>query len=129
VLNRISGQDPSRIMGALQSNGRVFLINPNGILFGSNAQVNVHGLVASSLAISNTDFLAGKYKFTTGTGAGDVSNLGAITTPSGGQVWLIAEFQKISDLITANQNFKLYYSCFKPRLFETELSATIEASI
>ncbi|HOD99243.1 MAG TPA: filamentous hemagglutinin N-terminal domain-containing protein, partial [Syntrophales bacterium] len=34
VLNRVVGQDPSAILGALQSNGRVFLINPNGILFG-----------------------------------------------------------------------------------------------
>ena len=32
VLNRITGQDPSRILGALQSNGKVFLINPNGVL-------------------------------------------------------------------------------------------------
>src|SRR3954463_11189834 len=29
VLNRILGQDPSQILGALQSNGHVFLINPN----------------------------------------------------------------------------------------------------
>jgi filamentous hemagglutinin family protein len=103
VLNRITGQDPSRIMGALQSNGRVFLINPNGILFGSNAQVNVHGLVASSLAISNTDFLSGKNKFTAGAVAGDVSNLGAITTPSGGQVLLIAPNVSNSGIITSPQ--------------------------
>jgi filamentous hemagglutinin family protein len=103
VLNRITGQDPSRIMGALQSNGRVFLINPNGILFGSNAQVNVNGLVASSLAISNTDFLAGKNKFTAGAVAGDVSNLGAITTPSGGQVLLIAPNVSNSGIITSPQ--------------------------
>ena len=90
VLNRITGQDPSRIMGALQSNGRVFLINPNGIMFGAGSQVNVAGLVASTLAISNSDFLAGKNKFTAGDVAGAVSNMGAITTPSGGQVYLIA---------------------------------------
>jgi filamentous hemagglutinin family protein len=103
VLNRITGQDPSRIMGALQSNGRVFLINPNGILFGSNAQVNVNGLVVSSLAISNTDFLAGKNKFTAGAVAGEVSNLGAITTPAGGQVLLIAPNVSNSGIITSPQ--------------------------
>jgi hypothetical protein len=90
-------------MGALQSNGRVFLINPNSILFGSNAQVNVNGLVASSLAISNTDFLAGKNKFTAGAVAGDVSNLGAITTPAGGQVLLIAPNVSNSGIITSPQ--------------------------
>ena len=52
VLNRITGQDPSVILGTLQSNGRVFLINPNGILFGANSQINVGGLVASTLATS-----------------------------------------------------------------------------
>src|SRR5471032_1396952 len=37
VLNRVTGADPSQILGALQSNGRVLLVNPNGILFGANA--------------------------------------------------------------------------------------------
>lgn len=101
VLNRITGQDPSRIMGALQSNGRVFLINPNGIMFGAGSQVNVAGLVASTLAISNSDFLAGKNKFTAGEVAGAVSNMGAITTPSGGQVYLIAPDVSNSGIITS----------------------------
>jgi filamentous hemagglutinin family protein len=60
VLNRITGQDPSQILGSLQSNGKVFLINPNGVLFGAGSRVDVNGLVASSLNISNADFLAGK---------------------------------------------------------------------
>ena len=101
VLNRITGQDPSRILGALQSNGRVFLINPNGVLFGAGAQVNVAGLVASSLAISNSDFLAGKYNFTAGAVAGNVVNQGAITTPAGGQVMLIAPDVSNSGIITS----------------------------
>lgn len=101
VLNRITGQDPSRIMGALQSNGRVFLINPNGIMFGAGSQVNVAGLVASTLAISNSDFLAGKNKFTAGDVTGAVSNMGAITTPSGGQVYLIAPDVSNSGIITS----------------------------
>jgi filamentous hemagglutinin family protein len=103
VLNRITGQDPSRILGALQSNGRVYLINPNGILFGANAQVNVAGLVASSLAISNADFLAGKNNFAAGDVAGSVVNQGAITTPSGGQVLLIAPSVSNSGIITSPQ--------------------------
>jgi filamentous hemagglutinin family protein len=103
VLNRITGQDPSRILGALQSNGRVFLINPNGILFGNDAQINVGGLVASSLAISNADFLAGKNRFAAGEIAGKVSNSGAITTPSGGQVLLIAPDVGNSGIITSPQ--------------------------
>ena len=48
VLNRVTGQDPSAILGALQSNGRVFLLNPNGIVFGAGSRINVAGLVASN---------------------------------------------------------------------------------
>ncbi|WP_317204982.1 filamentous hemagglutinin N-terminal domain-containing protein [Janthinobacterium sp.] len=102
VLNRVTGQDPSRILGALQSNGRVFLINPNGVLFGRDARVDVQGLVASSLNISNADFQSGKNNFTAGAGAGKVSNQGSITTPAGGQVFLIAPNVDNSGIITSS---------------------------
>jgi len=101
VLNRVTGGDPSKILGALQSNGRLLLINPNGILFGPNARVDVNGLIASTLNISNEDFLAGKMKFNSGPLAGKVENQGAITTPGGGQVYLIAADVENSGVITA----------------------------
>ena len=67
VLNRVAaGLSPSSILGALQSNGRVFLINPNGIVFGAGSQINVGGLVASTMNLSNEDFLAGRMRFTGG---------------------------------------------------------------
>jgi filamentous hemagglutinin family protein len=101
VLNRIAGQNPSQILGALQSNGKVFLINPNGIVFGAGSHVDVNGLVASSLNISNADFLAGRLRFS-GTGTpGNISNSGGITTPSGGQVYLIAPNVTNSGIITS----------------------------
>jgi filamentous hemagglutinin family protein len=103
VLNRVVGADPSVVLGALQSNGRVFLINPNGIVFGAGAQIDVAGLVASSLNLSNADFLAGRLRFTDTPGAGLVNNQGAITTPSGGQVYLIAPDVKNSGIITSPQ--------------------------
>ncbi len=103
VLNRITGQDPSKILGALQSNGQVFLINPNGILFGRDARVDVHGLTASTLNLTNADFLAGKRQFSAGQQAGAVSNQGTITTPHGGQVFLIAPSVANSGVITSPQ--------------------------
>ncbi len=103
VLNRVIGQDPSRILGLLQSNGRVFLINPNGILFGPGARIDVNGLVASTLAISNQDFLAGKYNFNAGALAGPIKNQGTIATPSGGNVYLIAPDIENSGLINSPQ--------------------------
>lgn len=52
ALNRIHQNDPSRIFGALNSNGRVYLLNRNGVVFGKDARVNVGGLLASSLDIA-----------------------------------------------------------------------------
>jgi filamentous hemagglutinin family protein len=101
VLNRITGQSPSQILGALQSNGKVFLINPNGIVFGAGSRVDVNGLVASSLNLSNADFLAGNLKFSSTRTTGNVSNYGGITTPTGGQVYLIAPNVTNSGIITS----------------------------
>lgn len=63
ALNRIFDAQPSLINGMLNATGTIFLLNPNGVLFGANAQVNVGGLVASTLHITNGDFLAGRYRF------------------------------------------------------------------
>ena len=52
ALNQIFQADPSKILGALNANGSVYLINQNGILFGAGAQVNTHSLIASSLNIT-----------------------------------------------------------------------------
>ncbi|WP_319239374.1 filamentous hemagglutinin N-terminal domain-containing protein [uncultured Propionivibrio sp.] len=89
VLNRVVTADPSILLGTLQSNGRVFLINPAGILVGAGAVVDTAGFVASTLNLSNSDFAAGKLNFTATPGAGIVRNDGTITTPSGGSVYLV----------------------------------------
>jgi filamentous hemagglutinin family protein len=79
ALNRVVGADASSILGNLSSTGKVFLVNPNGILFGNGAQVNVGGLVASTLNISDNDFIAGNYKFS-GTSNSTILNQGTINT-------------------------------------------------
>ena len=61
VLNRVTGAEHSEILGQLLSNGRVFLINPNGITIGAGARIDTAGFVASSLNLSDDDFLAGKF--------------------------------------------------------------------
>ncbi|NEP12609.1 MAG: filamentous hemagglutinin N-terminal domain-containing protein [Symploca sp. SIO2C1] len=93
ILNRVIGSDPSQILGTLQSNGRVFLINPNGIVFGTGAVIDVQGLIASTLNLSDQDFLNGNYLFSqTGTGAPVTLQTGAqLTTADGGQIWLMAQ--------------------------------------
>ena len=87
ALNRVLGSDPSSILGNLSANGRVILVNPNGVLFAKGAQVNVGGLVASTLNISDSDFMAGNYQFA-GTSDKAVLNQGTINA-DGGHVALL----------------------------------------
>ncbi|MBI4985289.1 MAG: filamentous hemagglutinin N-terminal domain-containing protein [Rhodocyclales bacterium] len=89
ILNRILGNDASHIYGNLQANGIVFLTNPNGILFSRGAQVDVGGLVAASLGISDQNFLNRSYHFTNDGGAGSIVN-GANINAATGYVALIA---------------------------------------
>ncbi|RIY33882.1 hypothetical protein CKF54_02005, partial [Psittacicella hinzii] len=63
VLNRVLGGELSQILGTLQSNGKVFIVNPAGIVFGDSAVVDVSSLVASTLDLSDQDFLSGNYVF------------------------------------------------------------------
>jgi filamentous hemagglutinin family protein len=105
-LHRVlAGGDISTILGTLQSNGRVFLINPAGVVFGAGARIDVAGLVASSLAMSDNDFLAGRMRFTEVPGAGPVVNRAGseITAATGGRVYLVAPSVENSGIIRAPQ--------------------------
>ena len=88
VLNRVLN-DPTAIYGTLSSNGRVWLVNPAGIMVGAGGRVDVAGFVASTLNVTNADFLAGRNLFVNDGSARDVVNQGTITTPAGGSVYLI----------------------------------------
>jgi filamentous hemagglutinin family protein len=88
VLNRVTGNEQSVIAGAMNANGRVFIINPNGVLFSSTSQVNVGALVATTLNTSDNNFSAGNYAFSTTSGSGTVVNQGSITTRPAGFIVL-----------------------------------------
>jgi filamentous hemagglutinin family protein len=90
ALNRISDQNPSTIFGSLAANGQVFLINPRGIIFGSTAQVDVGALVATTLDMQESDFLAGRYRFSGSGRSGSITNEGSIRSADGGVVAFIA---------------------------------------
>ena len=84
ALNRVIGNDPSQIFGRLTANGRVYLINPNGILFGSGAQVNVGGLVASTLDIDDDSLSNNRRRFVGSSKASVVVEQGARLVADGG---------------------------------------------
>ena len=63
ALNRVVGQTPTQILGSLNANGQVFLVNPNGVVIGQSGSVQAGAFVASTLSLTDEDFLAGRYHF------------------------------------------------------------------
>ena len=91
TLNRITGNDPSSILGKLSSNGDLWLVNPNGVFFGKNSQVDVRGLVATTSNITNSNFLNDNYKFDIPSSfSNSIVNQGTITAAEGGLVAFVA---------------------------------------
>ena len=103
-LNRVTGGDPSKILGSLQSNGQVWLVNPAGVFFGSSATVDVAGLVATTSNISNENFLGGNYNFDVGTSdrGAVVINHGSISVADGGLAAFVAPGVGNTGSIVAN---------------------------
>jgi filamentous hemagglutinin family protein len=64
ALNRVTSGAPTSILGQLSANGRVFITNPNGIVFGATAKIDVAGLLATTLSIDSEDFMGGRNLFT-----------------------------------------------------------------
>ncbi|WP_198026758.1 two-partner secretion domain-containing protein [Polaromonas glacialis] len=101
ILNRVTGNNPSEIFGRMNANGQVFLVNPGGVLFGRTAEVNVGSLVASTLRISNEDFLGGRYQFSAGGAAGAVDNQGKLQAGDRGTIALLGAQASNSGTLTA----------------------------
>ncbi len=89
AINRIGSASASSILGTLDANGRVALINGNGLAFGRNSQVNVGSLIATTTGGSDSDLLAGKFT-KAGNQNASVVNRGTITAAGGGTVALVA---------------------------------------
>lgn len=89
ILNRVTGDTTSEIHGQLNANGQVHLVNPNGIFIGPNGHVNTAGFVASSLDISDEDFLSGTYSYQGNGNSAAVENAGTISIVPGGYAALL----------------------------------------
>ncbi|MEG0558019.1 MAG: filamentous hemagglutinin N-terminal domain-containing protein, partial [Comamonas sp.] len=90
TLNRVLDANPSQIYGRLSANGHVFLSNPNGVYFAPSANVDVGGIVATTMGISNDDFMAGRDVFQRNGSTGAVLNLGRMQAAPGGVIALLA---------------------------------------
>ncbi|MFL4999160.1 MAG: filamentous hemagglutinin N-terminal domain-containing protein, partial [Xanthobacteraceae bacterium] len=103
VLNRVTGGvGPSEIFGTVTANGRVFVINRDGILFGPNAVIDTAGFLATTSDIKNDDFMAGRYNFNIpGRPDASIVNHGTITAQSAGFAALVAPGVRNTGTITA----------------------------
>lgn len=89
ALNRVVSGNPSSILGTLQANGQIFLINPNGILVGGGAVIDTGGFIASTLDVNDQQFLQGGNLDFTGSSTAKIENQGKINA-IGGDIVLIA---------------------------------------
>src|SRR6266481_9847845 len=102
AVNRIFDTNGSQILGHLNANGQVFLINPNGVVFGQGAQVNVGGLVASTLDFNNATLNnTGNPVTFSGPDTGSVINQGTINAAQGGYVALLGNHVNNTGIIEA----------------------------
>ena len=103
ALNRVISNKGSEILGRIDANGQVFLVNPNGVVFGKDSQINVGGILASGLSINPTDFMNGNFTLSEVEGAaGKVVNSGIINAATGGSVTLLGKEVTNDGLIIAN---------------------------
>ena len=106
TLNRVNGASESLINGALNSNGQVILVNPNGVVFGKGAEVNTGGIVATTMDIKDADYLNGNMAFS-GNGRGKVVNKGRITVNNiDGYIALMAPEVRNEGVLTATLSSK-----------------------
>lgn len=103
TLNRVIGNEASIIEGALKANGQVFILNSNGVLFAQSSTVSVGGLVASTLDLSDADFMAGRYSFVSSGSTASVVNEGSITAATGGYIALLATTVQNTGTLTSAQ--------------------------
>lgn len=103
ALIRVLGQNPSDIFGTINAKGQLLISNPNGILFGKNSQVNVGGLIATTLNIDVADFMFGNYHFYKNKRKlGTVVNQGTLTAADGGYIALLAPEARNEGVINAH---------------------------
>ena len=104
TANKVVGVAPSDILGAVSANGRIILINPNGIFFGKGSTVDAAGLIATTLDLDKDSFLAGgKLKFSSASDlSSSVVNEGTLTISDAGLGALVAPHVRNSGALVAN---------------------------
>lgn len=104
AVNRVTGagQDPTQILGTLKANGRVMVLDRNGVIFGRTARVDVGGIIASTGNVDTSAVMSGSDRLAlTDMGSGTVENQGTISVADGGLAALVAPEVRNSGVINA----------------------------
>ncbi len=102
VLNRVTGGNPTQIFGRLEGNGRVFVLNPNGVLVGASGTVQTQGFIGSTLNVANSDFMSGGDLRFTGSSTAVVENLGRIDAGQGDAILIAHRVRNAGDIAASN---------------------------
>jgi filamentous hemagglutinin family protein len=78
VLNRVTSREMSQILGKLESNGRVYLLNPNGVIIGKDAYINAASFIASTYDVLDSEFLKNGDLSFSGNSNEKIINLGTV---------------------------------------------------
>jgi filamentous hemagglutinin family protein len=101
-LNRVLGQDLSSLMGKLNANGKIILVNPNGILIGNEAYINTFSFIGSTFDVLDQDFLNSEEYAFKGESKAKIENYGSITATDG-DVFLIGyQIRNIGEINAKN---------------------------
>ena len=103
ALNRVTGSEVSSILGRLEANGQLFFVNPNGMVFGKGAKVDVAGLVVSTADITNQNFMNSRYSFDAKVKAdAQIVNEGTLTIKDAGLAAFVAPHVSNSGILRAH---------------------------
>ena len=100
TVNKIYDANPSQIFGLLTADGKIYLLNANGILFGSTARVNVGGLVASTFMDVGDD-PEGNLVFQGDPGNGDITVESGASINAGAFAYLVGRNVNLGGSVNA----------------------------
>ena len=103
TVNRIGGSEASQILGSLLANGKIYLLNPNGILFGGQSTVNVGGLVASTM-----DFDPDTRTFSN-PGSGDITVASGASINAGAFAYLVGKNVSVAGTVNSGDTLFAAY--------------------
>ena len=104
AVNRViaKGTDPTQILGHLSANGKVIVLDRNGVIFGKDSVIDVGGIVASTGDVSTSEVMSGANKIQiTNLGDGDIVNNGTINAADAGLVGFVGKTAVNNGVINA----------------------------